>query len=181
MKKTSYYILLFAFFLLVSCNKTETNHVSDLSDPLPAATPVEDYETPTPPSLRGGAHNDIPDLSGAMVIVPDMVKGKWKSVVLMLEDKKTHEITEHTVDLGKEWMIPDSDIKVKVGTFLPDLIIQGTVFTSVSNELKNPAIHVTISKKSDELYEGWLFSLFPTMHSFQHDRYAITLKDVIAS
>jgi len=185
MKRTPFYVLLLTIFLMVACNKTETPYVGDLSEPLPSpqakATPVEQSETPTPPPLRGGAHTDIPDLSGAMVIVPDMVKGKWKSVVLMLEDKKTHAITEHTIDLGQEWTIPDSEIVVKVGTFLPDLIIQGTVFTSVSNELKNPAIHVTILSKGQELYEGWLFSLFPTMHAFQHDRYAITLKDVIAS
>jgi len=181
MKIITVYILSLSFFLLVSCNKTETNYANETESPLPIVTTVEQSEAPTPPSLRGGAHTDIPDLAGAMVIVPDMVKGKWKSVVLMLEDKKTHEITEHTINLENEWTIPDTEIKVAVGIFLPDLIIQGTVFTSVSNELKNPAIHVTISEKSKELFKGWLFSLFPTMHSFEHDRYAITLKDVIAS
>ena len=99
----------------------------------------------------------------------------------MLEDKISHEITEHTVNLGEEWSVPDSNLKVKVDTFLPDLIIQGKVFTSVSNELKNPAIHVIINENGKELFKGWLFSLFPTMHSFQHDRFSITLKDVTAS
>ena len=181
MKKTAIYILPLLVLLCVSCNKAETNYAGDIADPLLPAQPAGQTEAPTPPPLRGGAHSDIPDLTGATVIIPDMVKGKWKSVVLMLEDKKTQKITEHTVNLGDEWIIPNSNIHVKVGTFLPDLIIQGTVFTSVSNELKNPAIHVTISENDKELFKGWLFSLFPTMHSFQHERFAITLKDVIAT
>lgn len=181
MKKIQYLILTFSLVFLISCNKSDSTLVTELPADLPTAIPVEQTESPTPPPLRGGAHNDIPDLSGAMVVVPDMVKGKWKSVTLMLEDKKSHAITEHIVNLGDEWTVPDSEIKVTVGTFFPDLIIQGKVFTSVSNELKNPAIHVTISEKGSELFTGWLFSLFPTMHPFQHSRFAITLKDVTPS
>ncbi len=138
-------------------------------------------ESPTPPPLRGGAHDDIPDLSGAKVIVPDMVKGKWKGVVFMLEDKISHEITEHTVTIGDEWTVPNSKLKVKTGTFLPDLLIQGTIFTSVSNELKNPAVNVTIYEDGQQVFTGWLFSLFPGMHAFEHAQFAITLKDVIPS
>ncbi len=181
MKKISGIVIVFSLIVLISCNKSDTKLTAEVPENLPIPTPVEQTESPTPPPLRGGAHNDIPDLSGAMVVVPDMVKGKWQSVTLMLEDKKSHAITEHIVSLGEEWTVPNSEIKVKVGTFFPDLIIQGKVFTSVSNELKNPAIHVTINEKGSELFKGWLFSLFPMMHPFQHDRFAITLKDVTPS
>ncbi len=179
MKQTATVVLLFTLIFLASCNKNEGR--DELPETLPPPLSVQDSDRPTPPPLRGGAHTDIPDLSGAKVIVPDMVKGKWKSIKLMLENKKTHEITEHAVNLGEIWHVPGSNIQVKVGIFLPDLIIQGTVFTSVSNELKNPAIHVVITENGAELFEGWLFSLFPTMHPFQHDNFAITLKDVLAS
>ncbi|HIE64512.1 MAG: hypothetical protein ABGX83_02715 [Nitrospira sp.] len=179
MKQTPIVVLLFALVILASCNKNEAR--TELPDTFPPSLSGQNSDRPTPPPLRGGAHTDIPDLSGAKVIIPDMVKGKWKSVKLMLENKKTHEITEHPVNLGEIWNVPGSEIQVKVGVFLPDLIIQGTVFTSVSNELKNPAIHVVITEKGVELFEGWLFSLFPTMHPFEHDNFAITLKDVLAS
>ncbi|MFQ5598736.1 MAG: DUF2155 domain-containing protein [Nitrospiria bacterium] len=185
MKRLPYWILILTFVFQASCNKNEESYsIEEIPGPPPmaAANPsAQAVDEPMPPPLRDGAHDDIPDLSDARVVIPEGVKGKWKSVTLMLEDKISHEITEHTVDLGQEWSIPDSNLKVKVGTFLPDLIIQGKVFTSVSNELKNPAIHVRIVENGAELFEGWLFSLFPTMHSFQHERFSITLKDVSAS
>ncbi len=191
MKRIGFWIIMVPLVFLTACNKNEGSYAIEerpepmgtpMSAPMSAEpTPVQQPDSPMPPPLRDGAHNDIPDLSGAQVIVPEGVKGKWKSVTFMLEDKISHAITEHTVKLGDEWPVPDSNMKIKVGTFLPDLIIQGKVFTSVSNELKNPAIHVTINENGNELFKGWLFSLFPTMHSFQHDRFSITLKDVIAS
>ena len=185
MKHVQYLFIAFSLVFLIACNKSESTLSKEVTEPPVSSAQVEIQEiqapAPTPPPLRGGAHDDIPDLSGGKVIVPDMVKGKWKRVVFMLEDKKSLAITEHTVDIGNEWAIPNSNIKVKTGIFLPDLIIQGTIFTSVSNELKNPAVHVIISENGEELFKGWLFSLFPGMHSFQHDQFAITLKDVIAS
>ncbi len=181
MKQKLGLILVFSIIFLISCNRSNTNYSDELSEAGPSPTPVQQTEAPTPPPLRGGAHDDIPDLSGAKIIMPDIVKGKWKEVVFMLEDKISHEITEHTVSIGDEWLVPNSDLKIKTVTFLPDLIIQGTVFTSVSNELKNPAVHVIITEKGKELFKGWFFSLFPTMHSFQHSQYSITLKDVIPS
>ena len=164
-------VFLFASFLLISCNRRDSN--PSYMEEAPSA-PLQKTERP-------GVErpSDVPDLSNAQIMVPAMVKGKWKAVKLMVEDKKTNQISEHTVDIGEEWMLPDSKIKVKVGEFLPDLIIQGTVFTSVTNELKNPAVRVTISENGKELFKGWLFSLFPTMHPFQHERFAITLKDVV--
>ena len=173
MKRKNRGLLLFLLLFLFSCNKKETNYISEVSEPSPP--PVQKGAPP-----REG-HSDVPDLSAAQIVVPDVVKGKWKAVKLMVEDKQTNQITEHTVDLGAEWTLPDSTIKVKVGEFLPDLIIQGTVFTSVSNELKNPAVRVVISENGKELFRGWLFSLFPTMHPFQHERFSVTLKDVISA
>ena len=184
MKQAQHVFVTLAFIFLISCNKSEPGYSVETSSADAVSslqTEVTPIQSPMPPPLRGGAHNDIPDLSGGKVIVPDMVKGKWKGVAFMLEDKISHAITEHTVNIGDEWTIPNSDIKVKTDIFLPDLIIQGTIFTSVSNELKNPAIHVIISEKGKELFTGWLFSLFPGMHSFQHDQFAVTLKDVIPS
>lgn len=192
MKRNRFWVAFGMLLFLVSCNKKEANYMEEVSAPPPpplktaqqATQPAERPQAPAPqrPSQRpGDAHSDIPDLSGAQIVVPASVKGKWKAVKFMLEDKTTNQITEHTAAIGEEWAVPDSNIKVKVGEFLPDLIIQGTVFTSVTNELKNPAVRVVISENGQELFKGWLFSLFPTMHPFQHPRFAITLKDVVSA
>ncbi len=179
MKRKETALFLIVFLLFTACNKKETNYMGEAPaapTPAPQVQPVQrgDHPTTERPS-------DVPDLTNAQIVIPEMVKGKWKAVKLMVEDKQTQQITEHTINLGEEYTLPDSAVKVKVGEFLPDLIIQGTVFTSVSNELKNPAVRVIISENGKELFKGWLFSLFPTMHPFQHPRFAVTLKDVVSA
>ncbi|MFY9271279.1 MAG: DUF2155 domain-containing protein [Candidatus Manganitrophaceae bacterium] len=174
MKQKITSLVLLSFFLFTACNKKESNYMEEA----PAASP-----SPAPRSEHpaAGRPSDVPDLSQAQIVIPDMVKGKWKAVKLMVEDKKNNQITEHIVKLGEEYSLPDSNIKIKAGEFLPDLIIQGTVFTSMSNDLKNPAVRVVISENGKEIFRGWLFSLFPSMHPLQHPRFAITLKDVVAA
>ncbi|TAK09897.1 MAG: DUF2155 domain-containing protein [Candidatus Manganitrophaceae bacterium] len=177
MKRKETAILLATVLLFAACNKKESNYMGEAAPPpVPQAQQVQRSEHPTTERP-----SDVPDLSNAQIVVPDMVKGKWKAVKLMVEDKQSHQISEHTVDIGTEYTLPGSEVKIKVGEFLPDLIIQGTVFTSVSNELKNPAVRVVISENGKELFRGWLFSLFPTMHPFQHPRFAVTLKDVVSA
>lgn len=137
---------------------------------------------PLPPTMKQAEEStDIPSLSNAVTMVPERIKGKWRSVRFLVEDKKERSLKEFVVGIGTTWKVPDSALEVKVGDFLPDLIIQGKIFTTATDELKNPAIHVTVSEGGKELFNGWLFSLFPTMHPFQHERFGITLKDVVVA
>ncbi|MFQ5780623.1 MAG: hypothetical protein ACE5HN_07540, partial [Nitrospiria bacterium] len=101
MKQIRFIVLLFILVIFVSCNKNESGLRDEIPEPLSPSLPLQRSDSPMPPPLRGGAHSDIPDLSGAEVLIPDMVKGKWKGVTLMLENKQTHEISEHTVNLGE--------------------------------------------------------------------------------
>jgi hypothetical protein len=159
----------FLILLVAACSGKKEPNVAQSAPPLP--------------SIAGEAQSssDIPNLSGAVTLIPDQVKGKWGAVKLLVEDKKEKSRKEYVVNLGSVWTVPESNLKVKVGEFLPDLIIQDTVFTSASEELKNPAVHVVITEGDKELFKGWLFSLYPTMHPFQHERFSITLKDAVAA
>lgn len=123
-----------------------------------------------------------PPISGsAPVVVPDSIRGKWGAVRLVVEDKEGGGRREYTVKLGSELVLPDSNLVLKVSHFLPDLKIQGNTFTSASNELLNPAAHLAVSQDGTEIFNGWLFQLFPNVHPFNHDRYRVTLKDGLPS
>ena len=164
------WLFLVLILLVAACSEKKEQNVAQTAPPLP--------------SIAGESQSsseDIPNLSGAVTLIPDKVKGKWGAVKLLVEDKKEKSAKEYVVNLGSVWTVPGSDLKVKVGEFLPDLIIQDTVFTSASDELKNPAVHVVITEGNKELFKGWLFSLYPTMHPFQHERFSITLKDAVAA
>lgn len=144
-------------------------------DAKPIATPGTEQSAPaTAPTA--------PVASGKKtIIVPDFVKGKWGAVKLTIEDKASKKTNDVVVKLGSEYKVPGSNLKVVVGDFLPAFTMDETTFTSTSNELKNPAVFVTIFEGDKEIFKNWLYSQFPQMHSFTHDKFGITLKEGIKS
>ncbi len=117
--------------------------------------------------------------------VPESVKGKWKGVVLVVEDKAAKKSTEYKVNLNSELKIPNSDLKVEVGEFLPDFRMNGLEITSMSNDPNNPAVGIKVLEGGKQIFPapgkkwGWLYAKFPTMHPFEHAKYGIVLKEGI--
>jgi len=109
------------------------------------------------------------------IIVPEEVKKSWKAVKIEIEDKKANKKTEVTIDLHSEYKIPDSNLTIKVGDFLPDFRMDGLTITSASNEPRNPAVHINVYENDKEIFQGWLYEKFPTIHPFQHERFKLTL------
>jgi hypothetical protein len=154
--------------LMMGCQKKEP------PPPQPQALPQAAPQPAMP--------TDIPPISGsAPTVIPEFLKGKWTAVKFLVEDKKSNQSQEYVVNLGAELAIPSSTLVVKAEAFLPDLKIEGATFTTASGELKNPAVHVRILDNGKEVFNGWLFQLFPAVHPFQHERYTITLRDSVAA
>jgi len=103
MKKIS--IIFFALLLIISCSKKKEE---------------------SPEGFRGGVSMP-PQLGIKMgkthVVVPDEVNKVWKSVSIEVFDKESNESKKFNIDIGKEFTIPGSDIKVKIEVFLPTLKI----------------------------------------------------------
>jgi hypothetical protein len=163
----------------VSCKKSEPSYG-------PPATPPPFQSGGMPGAPPGNAMTtapaDIPKIEGGGVtVIPDAVKGKWKAVVLVVEDKGQKQNKEYTVQIGKSLEIPNSKLTVDVVDFLPDLKIENSTFTSTTNEPNNPAVHVIVKEEGKEVFKGWLFSLFPTIHPFQHVQFSVTLKEGVPS
>jgi hypothetical protein len=133
-------------------------------------------QTPPPPG-----HGITIPKADLKIVVPETVKGEWKAVKLEVTDKSTNSIKEVTISLNSEYSIPDSNLKIKVGDFLPDFRMEGTIITSASNEPKNPAIQLTVLENGKEIFKGWLYSKFPSIHPFQHEKYSLRLIEGIKS
>jgi hypothetical protein len=117
--------------------------------------------------------------SSSRVLVPDDVRGQWKAVRIKVLDKSTSKEETYTIDLGYDFSIAKSDVKIRVETFLPTFVMQGRIMTSASNDLRNPAAEIIVSENNQEIYKGWLFSRFPGTHTFQHERFSFSLVDFI--
>ncbi|NOZ24876.1 MAG: DUF2155 domain-containing protein [Nitrospirae bacterium] len=135
--------------------------------------PVQEAPAPAP------AHELMIPKGETRIVVPDSVQGKWEAVKIEITDKTTKKKEVVTIKLGSEYTIPGSDIKIKVGDFLPDFRMDGLSITSASNELKNPAVHVTVYEGDKEIFKSWLYSNFPSIHPFQHEKYSLTLVEAV--
>ncbi|MBM4136794.1 MAG: hypothetical protein FJ241_08185 [Nitrospira sp.] len=120
------------------------------------------------------------------VVVPDTVKGKWSAVTLVVEDRIAKQTQEYKVNLHGNFAIPNSNVKVFVGDFLPDFKMDGQVLTSGANDPKNPAVSIRVFEGDKQIFPapgkkwGWLFAKLPTVHPLKHPRYGIILKEGIS-
>ncbi|OGW43818.1 MAG: hypothetical protein A2132_06635 [Nitrospirae bacterium RBG_16_43_11] len=151
---------------------------------LPSCTKKEQPQPP-PPEQQSmmPAHGDIemPASEDMKVIIPDAIKGKWKGVILTVIDKQTANTKDYNIPIGGKVAISGSNIEVQTGDFLPDLKIEGNIYSSDSTQLLNPAIHVEIKEGGKEVFKGWLFQKFPSVHPFKHERFSITLKEPVSA
>jgi hypothetical protein len=142
----------------------------------------KEEQPPVPQTGMPGQQQGAPGGSVMMpkgettVVVPDAVKGKWKGVVLVVTDKKSNKPQEFTVNLNSDLSIPNSNLKITVGEYLPDFRMDGLTITSSSNETNNPAVGIKIFENEKEIFKGWLYAKFPTIHPFEHPGYSVALK-----
>jgi hypothetical protein len=134
-------------------------------------------------SMRTPGHGSSGMNTNFQIEVPPEVKEKWTAVKLSFKDMAENKEQDFTAKVGEDFKIPDSDLTVKIGPFLPDFKISGQVITSASNEPNNPAVRVKIYEKGKQIFPssgkwGWLYVNFD-VHSFQHERYSLKLKSGI--
>ncbi len=177
MKKTLILISAAALiFTFGACQKNEEPPAAQKS-PMPSG-PIIDT-----PSAQPG-HGQQAQKTEFQVVVPPEIADHWAKVTLTLEDKKENKKQEYSVMIGDELKIPDSKLVVKIGPFLPDFKMSGTVITSSSNEPNNPSVGIAVFEDGKKLFPasgewGWLYAKFPTIHSFQHERYSLALNEGI--
>jgi hypothetical protein len=116
-------------------------------------------------------------------MVPDSVKGQWSGATLVIEDKESKTKKEYKVKLNSDFTIPNTNLKIHVGAFLPDFKMDGQNLTSGSNQPNNPALSIKVLENDKQIFPapgrqwGWLFAKVPSIHPFEHPRYGITLKE----
>ncbi|MBZ0157162.1 MAG: DUF2155 domain-containing protein [Alphaproteobacteria bacterium] len=139
----------------------------------PMAVPLQE---PMQAPMAASPHGTAPKVEKS-VVVPDAVKGKWSKVTLILEDKETKKSSEYTITIKSDFKVPNTDLTINVGEFLPDFRMNESTLTSGSNEPNNPAVQVEVFEKGQSIFKGWLFAKFPTMHPLEHQKYSLLLKE----
>jgi hypothetical protein len=131
---------------------------------------------PGQPAMPGAPHGEpgAPAVE-KKVVVPDAVKGAWKAVKIEVEFKDLKKKKTFTVPLNSEFKVPDTNLALKVGSFLPHFTMAADQITSSSNDLENPAAQIEVFEGGKEIFHGWLFSKYPAVHPLTHEKYGVAL------
>lgn len=159
--------LVFAALLVISlagasCRKKEK----------PPVPPPTQGEVPAVPGTPAGPMGGGPEKK---VVVPEDVQAAWKAVKIEVEFKKNKTSKQFTVPLNSDFKVPDTDLTLTAGAFLPHFSMTADQITSLSNNPENPACNISVTEGGKELFKGWLFARFPDVHPFQHDAFALKL------
>jgi len=149
---------------------------------IPFASCKKKEQPPVPPPMQegtpgtpGSPHGEMGGGPEKKVTVPAEVRDSWKSVKIDVEFKAKKTSKAFSIPLNTEFKVPDSDLTIKVGDFLPHFAMTADSITSNSNNPENPAVRVEVQEKGKTVFKGWLFSKFPDVHPFQHDQYSLKL------
>jgi len=129
--------------------------------------------------------SDHPNVNGNQlifrkIVVPSEVEGKWSAVKILVRNKKDEALGRtHTLNLGTSFIPTGSALKVTVGPFLPNFMMDNKVYTSMGNELLNPAVQLKVEVEGEIIYKGWAFKRFPSMYEFEHQLISIELLGAI--
>jgi len=164
MKKLS---LLFAAILVfvlagTSCKKKEQ----------PLVMPPQQGGMPGP---AAGPHDPMGGGPEKKVVVPEDVKKTWTAVKIEVEFKEKKTKKQFTIPVNSEFKVPDTDLTLKTGPFLPHFSMTGDQITSASNDLTNPACNFEVLVGGNPAFKGWLFARYPDVHPFEHGKYGVKL------
>ncbi len=147
-------LILFGVFV-TACTKTDYKEPQKPMDAAPGLTLTDSstnellQETQRPEG-SGGEVKDHPDVEETeklerQVYIPKDVEGKWKAVKILVRNKADEGKNElKTAEIGSSFVVADSGIKVTVGPFLPNFVMDQGTYTSMNNQVINPAVQLTV-------------------------------------
>ena len=108
------------------------------------------------------------------------LKDRWRGCKILIQNKKDEEKGGiQIVELGTSVIPEDSELKVTVGPFLPNFMMDKMTYTSMGNEELNPAVQLIVEENGKIIYKGWAFKNFPSMYAFEHQIFSIKLLGAI--
>jgi len=132
--------------------------------------------------INAGGHPQVngKQLISREIVVPSEVEGKWNAVKILVRNKKHEKLGGiHTLNLGASFIPAGSGLKVTVGPFLPNFMMDKQTYTSKGNEPLNPAVQLIVEEAGKIIYKGWAFKRFPSMYGFEHQLISIELLGAI--
>jgi hypothetical protein len=131
-------------------------------------------------NLDGHPQVNEKQMVSRQVVIPSVVEGKWNAVKILVRNKKDDKLGGvHILNLGTSFVPEGSGLKVTVGPFLPNFVMDKKIYTSKGNQLLNPAVQLMVEEAGKIIYKGWAFKRFPSMYEFEHQLISMELLEGI--
>ena len=137
---------------------------------------AKDFEISNVSAPKYIAPEPIPLPVDQKVEVPKEVKAKYRTVTMLVGDRKTKEVRKFKVKIGETVAVPGTDYTIKVDSYLPHWVLRGKTVTSLDDGPKDPAVRAVIYEKgkTEPAFDGYIFEKHGTP-SFNTDKVAIGL------
>ena len=111
--------------------------------------------------------------------VPKDIKAKYRTVTMLVGDRKTDDIRKFKVKIGDTAAVPGTDYTVTVESYLPHWVFRGNTVTSLEDGPKDPAVRAKIYEKgkTEPVFDGYIFEKHATP-SFITDKFAIGMGEI---
>jgi len=147
---------------------------------LPGCRPKAEKTPVTPSPMAAGMdpHGAGPKKE-TVVVVPAFQEGKYKGIIVSVVEVASKKATLVEVPLNVDFAIPGTGLSIHVDNILTTFGMGEGIITSRSEKMTNPAAQIRVSESGAQVWKGWLFSLFPDAHAFEHAKYTLKLVDFI--
>jgi len=119
------------------------------------------------------------DRTSLQVIVPEEVKERWSAVRISVYDRKEQSGAVHTIPVGIRTRLGDTGLEVEIPYYLPCFMMKGCIVTTAEGRNDNPGIFLEAFYQKEKVFSGWLFGLYPDVHTSDESRYRFTLIEAV--
>lgn len=103
------------------------------------------------------------------------IESIYSGIKVVITNKKDNKKIATDVPFNKKTALGDSGLELEVSSYFTNFVMMNGMVVNRDMEEKNPAAKVVIYKNGIPVFDGWLFQLYPDMHSFEDSDWSILM------
>lgn len=107
------------------------------------------------------------------------IEAAYSGIKVIITNKKDNRKIATDVPFNKKTALGDSGLELEVSSYFTNFVMTNGMVVNRDMDEKNPAAKVVIYKKGIPVFDGWLFQLYPDMHSFEDADWSILMNGSI--
>lgn len=129
-------------------------------------------------NVEASAENNGMKLIKPAEMLPD-IEAVYSGIKVVITNKKDNRKISTDVPFNKKTALGDSGLELEVSSYFTNFVMTNGMVVNRNMDEENPAAKVVIYKNGIPVFDGWLFQLYPDMHSFEDPDWSILMNGSI--